>query len=171
MGWSVPAPFTHLAHAPDDLDVALAFLNDDLTAELANHCLDATAIDGTAIAKTDTLMLVGVPQQTSRGSTCVIQCHSTRLRGRDRRDISVEWNEALLEGTPKHLETLGLDPSRRLYLKKPNGISGGGLWRVVKPGTTSAQLVGVTYRWSPRAQLSVPADLWLPWLARTLDSA
>ncbi|MGO9828527.1 MAG: hypothetical protein ACLPJH_00175 [Myxococcaceae bacterium] len=175
----------------EDVDVAVVTLRDEFHARLfpLAATLDAVAEDDVT-QPTDVVFLAGFPTYLafpsatdSRKYLVSTLTYITGVKGRDRLGrLEVEWSAATPDPDTPPYPHLDVQPGVQMKLGSPNGISGGGLWRLggVAAGAlwapaTHAKLIGVAVAWnSIDIEYVESVRAWGAWLrdvARRIDAS
>jgi hypothetical protein len=174
---------------PDRIDVAVAHLRDP--SRLASFAITPARIakaDVFPIKKTDPLLVVGFPTQlmidSPNHATKIMHRHLsdiaylTTLVGADKNALSIHWDEAQVgEEVAAPHQLAGLAQGTTFSLKKPSGISGGGVWLFdaeysgLWAPERIATFVAVPHEFKSKRQLALPATLWRDWLVEVIARA
>jgi hypothetical protein len=155
---------------PNDIDVALLIVNDDLTSPLDKLALipESVPTSELAIQGQDSLVLNGYPYDISSESRersehrfkvmsywCKLSDKNIDKKGRYR----VDWKDAQAWRSKGDFD-----------LPKPIGISGGPLWRFRKPPLNSiwspikiGRIVGIQSAWEKETLFIEPVHKWGAW--------
>ncbi|HBG17925.1 MAG TPA: hypothetical protein DDY32_01210 [Desulfobulbaceae bacterium] len=167
---------------PDDVDVALLVVKDNLASSLEGIAVsgDSVPVEPADVVDGDSLVLNGFPAQITQHSEdkrvqgftvltywCCAENISKDMRCRYR----LEWKNATVWRGDKAFN-----------LPSPEGMSGGPLWRFRKPTSTSiwspgqiGKIIGVQSAWDQKeTALIEPVNKWCDWFHASLliiDSA
>jgi hypothetical protein len=166
-------------------DVAIARLRDP-------RALEPYAISPSRIAKADAFpistrapaLVAGFPIQEMRESRDEAGrlvrgigdiSYLTTIAGSHRDALSVDWDVSEPNADDDwNWEEKGSPSDHRKFLKKPLGLSGGGVWTFepMYAGTGAepriSTMIGVPFKHTNKRQLAVPANLWRRWLLDAL---
>jgi hypothetical protein len=173
--------------APGHVDVALVWVNADIADALRPLAMDASVIDTrdpALLGRHDLLVVAGFSEQFVHDVSVdehVIEnrfvdgVRYTYEHGHDDRKISIAWREARIRGPDFPHRLLGIDADAMTPLKKPRGVSGGPVFRVVPTvaGTiwlpsAALRLVGIAYEWNKQREHAVPYWRWASWVNEQL---
>ncbi len=161
---------------PNDVDVALLIVKDNLTPPLNQLAISPELIptSNQDIQDQDSLVLNGYPGQISYYNQeqneqgfkvmsywCLLSSNPLDERGRYR----VEWKDAIVRGSNKHID-----------LPSPKGMSGGPLWRFRKPASGSiwsageaGKIVGIQSAWDRKKTVLIePVQKWSDWFHKSI---
>jgi hypothetical protein len=169
--------------APGHVDVAVVWLKPKIGEVLRLQALDADIIDTrdpSLLGEHDLLVAAGFSEQfvhDVRIDESVVEnrfvdgVRYTYEHGHDDRKISIAWREAFIRGDEFPHRLLRIDANAATPLKKPRGVSGGPVLRVIaaEPGKiwlplASLRLVGIAYEWNKQREHAVPYWRWAVWL-------
>ena len=165
---------------PNDIDVALLIVNDDLTSPLDKLAIfpESVRICELDIQEQDSLILNGYPYEISSESRersehgfkvmsywCKLSDNNIDNKGR----LQVDWNDAETWRSGDNFD-----------LPKPIGMSGGPLWRFRKPSSSSiwspskiGRIVGIQSAWKKETLFIEPVNKWAAWFhecIKTIDA-
>ncbi|MGE0551595.1 MAG: serine protease [Kofleriaceae bacterium] len=177
-----------VVHAPERLDIALAFVREPLASSLRGLAIGPDRFE-TSTARTipngAQLVAAGFPEQftfDARHPThgwlqhrFVDIFHYTTDFNHDDRNISIVWESGHVIGDSFPYDELEVPRDAKVQFKKPNGLSGGPVYyiRSTRAGSlwspsADATLIGIATEFTNRRELALPWWRWSDWVREAL---
>lgn len=178
-----------VVHAPDNVDVAIAFVRRSVAPAFRDSALALESIEFSTkrkIPQGSLLVAAGFPEQFTydeRHPThgwlqhrFVDVLNPTSDFKHDHRFISIRWKQGTVTGETFPFEDLGVPRETPIQFKKPSGLSGGPVYRVrtTQKGvlwspTSDATLVGIAIEFVSRRELALPWWRWSQWVRNVMS--
>lgn len=177
-----------VVHAPERLDVALAFLRESVSSQLRQHALPVDRLEQQSerrIHEGSMLIAAGFPEQFTYDAhhpSGTVQHRFADILNytsdftHDDRTISIAWKQGQITGDAFPYDDLAVPRDRAIQFRKPTGLSGGPVYLVratredmLWSPSGDATLIGVATEFTVnRREQALPWWRWSNWVADML---
>jgi hypothetical protein len=178
-----------VVHAPNNLDIAIAFVRKSVAPALRKSALALESIESSnerQIPQGAMLVAAGFPKPFTHDERHPLHgwlqhrfvdiLNPTSDFNHDHRFISIGWKQGTVTGETFPFEDLGVPRETPIQFRKPSGLSGGPVYRVrsTQKGvlwspTSDAALVGVATEFVNRRELALPWWRWSQWVRDLME--